>query len=50
MEILVGLHEMFDKAGGVATADDSGVGVGFFTDHFGGDGGSGGVSWIFGVA
>ena len=40
---------MFDEAGGVTTANDSG-GVFFFADEFGGDGAGGRIGGIFGIA
>ena len=43
-------HEMFDEAGGVAAADDSGGAFGFTADNFSNDSRSSSVGGVFGVA
>ena len=50
VEVGVGFHEGFDKAGGVAATDDGGGCVWFFTNHFGSDSRGGGVGGVFGLA
>ena len=51
MKVFVVCHEVFDKAGGVAAANDGGGLVcRFFANHLSGDGAGGGVGGIFGVA
>lgn len=41
-------HKMFNKPGSVATANDSGSGVFFFANHFGGNSRGCGVGGVFG--
>lgn len=49
MKIVVLRDEVFNKAGGVAAANDGGLVLGF-AEEFGDDGGSGGVGGVFGTA
>lgn len=42
-------HEVFNKTGGISTTDNGGS-VLLLTNHFGDNGGSSGIGWVFGLA